>query len=34
VLGRNANGWTEWKNTDGVDLDTIYRTPNDAEAAQ
>lgn len=24
VLGRNANGWIEWKNRDGVDLDTLY----------
>lgn len=34
VLGRNASGWKEWKNIDGVDLDTIYRTPNDTEATQ
>lgn len=25
VLGRRANGWTEWKNVDGKTIDEIYR---------
>jgi hypothetical protein len=25
VLGRRANGWTEWKNKDGKTIDEIYR---------
>jgi len=25
VLGRNANGWIEWKNVEGVTLDNIKR---------
>ena len=25
VLGRRANGWTEWKNKDGISIDKIYR---------
>lgn len=25
ILGRQANGWTEWKNIDGVTIDKIYR---------
>ncbi|HEY1038217.1 MAG TPA: DUF4357 domain-containing protein, partial [Bacteroidia bacterium] len=25
VLGRQANGWTEWKNKDGKTIDTLYR---------
>ncbi len=25
VLGRRANGWTEWKNSDGKSIDEIYR---------
>lgn len=25
ILGRNANGWTAWKNVDGVTLDQIKR---------
>jgi hypothetical protein len=25
VLGRRANGWTEWKNKDGQTIDEIYR---------
>lgn len=25
ILGRRANGWTEWKNKDGVAIDKIYR---------
>ena len=34
VLGRQANGWTEWKNNDGKTIDKLYRieipetTPN------
>ncbi len=26
VLGRNANGWIEWKNEDGKTLDELKRT--------
>jgi hypothetical protein len=26
VLGRRANGWTEWKNLDGKTIDKLYRT--------
>jgi hypothetical protein len=29
VLGRRANGWTEWKNKDGISIDKLYR--NDIE---
>ncbi len=25
VLGRRANGWTEWKNKEGVTIDKLYR---------
>jgi len=25
VLGRRANGWTEWKNKEGVTIDELYR---------
>ena len=25
VLGRKANGWTEWKNKEGRTIDEIYR---------
>jgi hypothetical protein len=25
VLGRSANGWTEWKNKDKKTIDEIYR---------
>jgi hypothetical protein len=25
VLGRQANGWTEWKNKDGKTIDSLYR---------
>ena len=25
VLGRQANGWTEWKNKDGKTIDMLYR---------
>ncbi len=25
VLGRRANGWTEWKNTSGKNIDELYR---------
>ena len=25
TLGRNANGWTEWKNSKGKTLDSVYR---------
>jgi hypothetical protein len=25
VLGRSANGWTEWKNKEGKTIDEIYR---------
>ncbi|MBK9543382.1 MAG: GIY-YIG nuclease family protein [Bacteroidetes bacterium] len=25
VLGRQANGWTEWKNKDGTSIDELYR---------
>lgn len=25
VLGRQANGWTEWKNKEGVTIDKLYR---------
>jgi len=25
VLGRRANGWTEWKNKDGISIDKIFR---------
>jgi hypothetical protein len=32
VLGRNANGWTEWRNKDGVVIDQIRK--NAAEAAK
>jgi hypothetical protein len=28
VLGRRANGWTEWKNNDGKTIDEIYRIEN------
>lgn len=28
VLGRRANGWTEWKNSDGKTIDEIYRMPD------
>lgn len=28
VLGRRANGWTEWKNKDGKTIDEIYRLEN------
>lgn len=28
VLGRRANGWTEWKNKDGKTIDEIYRIEN------
>lgn len=28
VLGRRANGWTEWKNNDGRTIDEIYRIEN------
>lgn len=28
VLGRRANGWTEWKNNDGKTIDEIYRMEN------
>lgn len=34
VLGRNANGWTEWKNKDGVDLHTMYRASSEPEQEQ
>ena len=27
VLGRNANGWTEWKDHSGTTLDRLKRTP-------
>ncbi len=27
VLGRNSNGWTEWKDNNGRTLDDIYRKP-------
>ncbi|MGE7635588.1 DUF4357 domain-containing protein [Bacillus paramycoides] len=29
ILGRNANGWNEWKNVDGVTLDQIKRKSMD-----
>jgi hypothetical protein len=25
ILGRRANGWTEWKNKDGITIDKMYR---------
>jgi hypothetical protein len=25
LMGRNANGWTEWKTQDGRTLDTVKR---------
>lgn len=25
ILGRTANGWTEWKNKDGISIDKIFR---------
>lgn len=28
ILGRRANGWTEWKNTEGKTIDEIYRIEN------
>lgn len=28
VLGRRANGWTEWKNKEGKTIDEIYRIEN------
>jgi hypothetical protein len=31
VLGRRANGWTEWKNSDGKTIDEIYRMPDTSE---
>jgi len=34
VLGRNSNGWTEWKNKDGVDLHTMYRASSELKGAK
>ena len=34
VMGRNANGWTEWKNKAGQTLDEIKRQPVDSEDAK
>jgi hypothetical protein len=31
VLGRRANGWTEWKNSDGKTIDEIYRIESTEE---
>ncbi len=32
VLGRSANGWVEWKDSEGLTLNEFYRnTENDAE---
>ncbi len=28
ILGRRANGWTEWKNNEGKTIDEIYRIEN------
>jgi len=28
ILGRRANGWTEWKNAEGKTIDEIYRIEN------
>lgn len=25
VKGQDCNGWHEWKNNDGIDLDSVYR---------
>ena len=29
VLGRSANGWQEWKNKDGLSIDSVVRQRND-----
>jgi hypothetical protein len=33
VMGRNANGWTEWKNKDGQTLDEVKRQPVDSQGS-
>lgn len=30
LMGRNANGWTEWKNADGLTLHQLQREPRNA----
>lgn len=32
ILGRNANGWKEWKNKFGGTLDELMRQETDSEA--
>ncbi|QDU09041.1 GIY-YIG nuclease family protein [Gimesia aquarii] len=34
ILGRNANGWVEWKNKEGKTLHEVKRAPNQAEEEQ
>jgi hypothetical protein len=29
-MGRNANGWTEWKNAEGFNLHQLQREPRGA----
>jgi len=31
VLGRKANGWTEWKSADGLTLDRLKRSNLETE---
>lgn len=33
VLGRRANGWTEWKDKDNKTIDELYRLDNVVEAS-
>ena len=30
VLGRRANGWMEWKNKEGVNIDQLFRNTSKA----
>ncbi len=30
LMGRNANGWTEWKNAEGLTLHQLLREPRGA----
>jgi hypothetical protein len=34
VLGRRANGWTEWKDKDNKTIDEIYRVDAVVEKAE
>jgi hypothetical protein len=31
LMGRNANGWTEWRDKNGNSLDKLKRTPGEAK---